>query len=116
MNDKAKVLKVATLLLQKSPLTLLESSYGRKIVDELAVPAAEKALGEDLTTDEMEDIKATCGASLGPLGRILGPSLEDALNRSASVLEHGVPSVKTLIDYLESAMRLDIANARWITD
>jgi len=113
-EDSAKMLKVTRLLLQKCPLTLLESDYGHDVVDQLVVPIAEKVLGKNLTKDEMEDVKAACGGSPSALSRILDPNLEDALNRSASVLERGAPSVETLLGYLDAALRLDIADAKWV--
>jgi hypothetical protein len=114
VKDNAKMLNVATLLLQKCPLAFLESDYGHDIVNQHVVPIAEKALGKSLTKDEMEDVKAACGGSPSALSRILDPSLDDALNRSASVLERGAPSVETLLEYLDAAFRLDIADAKWV--
>jgi hypothetical protein len=114
VKDNAKMLNVVILLLQKCPLMLLESSYGRMIVDRLVVPRAEKVLGTSLTKDEMEDIKAICESSPSALSRMLDPNLEMALNRLASLLKHGAPSVNTLVEYLDSAFQLDIADARWV--
>jgi hypothetical protein len=113
-KDKAKMLKVTRLLLQKCPLVLLESDYGHDVVEQLVVPIAEKVLGKNLTKDEMEDVKAACGGSPSALSRILDPNLEDALSRSSSVLERGAPSVETLLDYLDAAFHLDIADEKWV--
>lgn len=113
-KDKAKMLKVTRLLLQKCPLALLESDYGHDVVDQLVVPIAEKVLEKNLTKDEMEGVKAACGGSPSALSRILDSNLEGALNRSASFLERGVPSVETLLEYLDAALRLDFADGRWV--
>jgi hypothetical protein len=113
-KDKAKMLKVTRLLLQKCPVTLLESDYGHDVVDQLVVPIAEKVLRKSLTKEEMDEVKAACAGSPSALNRILDPNFEEALNRSASVLEHGAPSVETLLGYLDAAFRLDIADARWV--
>ncbi len=113
-KNKAKMLKVARLLLQKCPHMLLKSEYGHHVVDQLVVPVAENALGKNLKKDEIEAVKAACAGSPSALSRILDPNLEDALNQCASVLEHGASSVETLLGYLDAALRLDIADRKWV--
>ena len=113
-EDHNHARRTIAMLLEISPRDLLQSEYLLRDLDDIIAQRTKEIVQTNIEPDEKSRMIESLTVSPGALSRFLDPELETKLHRVASVYNDGAPIVKTLIDYVEAARLLDVADANWL--
>jgi len=108
MDDASKVMDASMFLLEKGlRKELIQSEYGRYLIQEIVVTWLESSLGIGMSEEEAKEIRNACSQSPDALKRLLDPKLGSVIK--ALVPDQGSDSSipEFLIRYSNSAMFLD---------